>query len=226
MCAIMLSGLFFSASATTIPRNETVWGAGFGQNTGSYQPWNTGTNQAWATYLMYEPMFGTNVATGSIIDWLGKSIGWGSTNTTIVITLRSDLHWTCLDPSLTLGITNTTQINATDVKYSFEIHQQMGQIASLVQRVGNISTAFVVVNATTLNVNILPKYNGSSEVMRQLTYGFLIMPAVVWQDINKTKSGKLEDFANNWVDGSTPAKWKVASGMYLPYYCTVLEVHF
>ncbi len=163
-------------------------------------------------------MFGTNVASGTLICWLGESIGWGSTNTTIVITLRSDLHWTSLDPSNTLGVTSTTQITADDVKYSFQIHQQKGQIASLVQRVGNISTAFEVIDATTLHVNILPQFNGSSEVMRQLTYGFLIMPRLIWQDINTTYSGNLELFANNWMDGTTPAKWQVASGMYLPYY--------
>jgi len=218
-CAIMLSGLIVHpASAIVIQRSQTVWAAGFGQNTGSYQPWNTGSNQAWTTYLSYEPMFGTNVATGSLIYWLGRSIVWASNKTTIVITLRSDLHWTSFDPSHVLGVTNTTAITTADVKYSFQIHQQMGQLTSLVQRVGNIATAFKVINSTTLNVNLLPAYNGSSEVMRQLTYGFLIFPKAVWENINATYDGDLQFFANNWLDGTTPAKWQVASGMYMPYY--------
>jgi hypothetical protein len=220
--AIMLVNVV-PASATTIPRNETVWGAGFGQNYLSYQPWNMGSNQGWTTYLMYEPMFGTNVATGSTINWLGKSIAWGSNDRTIVITLRSDIHWTSLDPANALGITNSTQITTDDVIYTFEILQQMGQVGSLVQRVGDIKTAFVKVSDTQLNVTILPAYAGSSEVMRQLTYGWLIFPKAVWQDINTTKSGALQNFDNSWLAPTTPAKWKVASGMYLPFYSDPLS---
>ena len=200
---------------TTVPRNETVWGAGFGMNTGSYVPWNAGSNQGWTTYLMYEPMFGTNVATGEIIDWLGESIVWDGDDT-IVITLRSSLHWTSLGSSL---VTNTTPITTDDVIYSFEIMQQTGQLGSLVQRVGNISTAFDKVSDTVLNVNILPAYEGSSEVFRQLTYGFLIFPEAVWSDINATYDGDLSSFTNDWQDTAmVPAKWRVASGMYLPYF--------
>ncbi len=200
---------------TTVPRNETVWGAGFGMNTGSYVPWNVGQNQGWTTYLMYEPMFGTNVATGEIIDWLGESIVWDGDDT-IVITLRSGLHWTSLGSSL---VTNTTPITTDDVIYSFEIMQQTGQLGSLIQRVGNISTAFDKVSDTVLNVNILPAYEGSSEVFRQLTYGFLIFPEAVWSDINATYDGDLLGFTNDWQDTTmVPAKWRVASGMYLPYF--------
>lgn len=228
---VMLIGVSTQTSAIgIIPRNQTVWGAGFGQNYASYQPWNTGANQGWTTYLMYEPLFGTNVATGNIIDWLGKSIAWGSDNRTIVITLRSDIHWTSFNT--TLGVTNSTPITTDDVIFSFEIYQQMGQIGSLVQRVGNISTAFVKVSATQLNVTILKAYAGSSEVMRQLTYGFPIFPKAVWQDINstagyapvnKTLAGQnLQKFDNNWLT-DTPSKWKVASGMYMPYYADPLS---
>ncbi len=217
LVAMLLSG--FSAqpavAQTTVPRNETVWGAGFGMNPGSYQPWNMGSNQAWTTYLMYEPLFGTNVATGEIIDWLGESITWQG-NDTIQITLRSDLHWTSIGSSL---VTNTTPITTDDVIFSFEILQQTGQLGSLVQRVGNISTAFEKVSDTVLKVHILPAYRGSSEVYRQLTYGFLIFPKAVWEDINATYNGDLSTYTNDWQDTSmVQAKWRVASGMYLPYY--------
>ena len=199
----------------TVPRNETVWGAGFGMNTGSYQAWNMGSNQGWTTYLMYEPMFGTNVATGEIIGWLGDSIAWLNT-TTIQITLRSNLHWTSIGSSLA---TNTTAITTDDVIYSFEILQQTGQLGSLVQRVGDVSTAFEKVSATVLKVHVLPSYDGSSEVYRQLTYGWLIFPKAVWSDINATYSGALSTYTNDWQDTTmVPAKWRVASGMYLPYY--------
>ncbi|TFG94783.1 hypothetical protein E4H12_14550, partial [Candidatus Thorarchaeota archaeon] len=195
----------------TVSRNETVWGAGFGMNTGSYQPWNMGSNQGWTTYLMYEPMFGTNVATGEIISWLGDTIVWDG-NDTIVITLRSGLHWTSVGSNL---VTNTTAITTDDVIYSFEILQQTGQVGSLIQRVGNISTSFEKVSNTVLNVHILPAYEGSSEVFRQLTYGFLIFPEAVWSDINATYAGDLSTFTNDWQDTTmVPAKWRVASGMY------------
>jgi len=203
------------SAQANVPRNETVWGAGFGMNPGSFQPWNMGSNQGWTTYLMYEPMFGTNVATGEIIGWLGKTIEWVNT-TTIQITLRSDLHWTSVGSSLA---TNTTAITTDDVIYSFRILQQTGQLGSLVQRVGNVSTAFEKVSATVLKVHILPLYQGSSEVYRQLTYGFLIFPKAVWQDINSTYAGDLSTHTNDWQDTeAVPAKWRVASGMYLPYY--------
>jgi len=220
--SIMVAAMILSSftmrpvsAQTTVPRNETVWGAGFGMNTGSYQPWNMGSNQGWTTYLMYEPMFGTNVATGEIIGWLGDSIAWLS-NDIIQITLRSDLHWTSIGSSL---VGNTTAITTDDVIYSFEILQQTGQLGSLVQRVGDISTAFEKVSNTVLKVHILPLYEGSSEVYRQLTYGFLIFPKAVWEDINSTKAGDLSTYTNDWQDTEmVPAKWRVASGMYLPYY--------
>jgi peptide/nickel transport system substrate-binding protein len=184
-------------------------------NTGSYQPWNMGSNQGWTTYLMYEPMFGTNVATGEIIGWLGDSIEWQGDDI-IQITLRSDLHWTSIGSSL---VSNTTAITTDDVIFSFEILQQTGQLGSLVQRVGNISTSFEKVSNTVLNVHILPAYSGSSEVYRQLTYGFLIFPKTVWSDINATNDGDLSTYTNDWQDTSmVPAKWRVASGMYLPYF--------
>ena len=220
--AIMVAAMVYSGvnvmlvtAQGSVPRNETVWGAGFGMNTGSYQPWNMGSNQGWTTYMMYEPLFGTNVATGEIIGWLGDSIAWLG-NDTIQITLRSDLHWTSIGSSL---VSNTTAITTDDVIYSFEILQQMGQLGSLVQRVGNISTAFTKVSATVLNVSILHSYEGSSEVYRQLTYGFLIFPKAVWEDINATHAGSLSTYTNDWQDTTmVPAKWRVASGMYLPYY--------
>jgi len=220
--AVMVAAMAFSSvnvrpvlAQASVPRNETVWGAGFGMNTGSYQPWNMGSNQGWTTYLMYEPLFGTNVATGEIIGWLGDTIAWQGTDT-IQITLRSDLHWTSIGSSL---VSNTTAITTDDVIYSFEILQQTGQLGSLVQRVGNVSTAFEKVSNTVLKVHILPLYEGSSEVYRQLTYGFLIFPKAVWQDINTTNAGDLSTYTNDWLDTvAVPAKWRVASGMYLPYY--------
>jgi peptide/nickel transport system substrate-binding protein len=220
--SIMLATIVISSfntrpviAQTTVPRNETVWGAGFGMNTGSYQPWNMGANQAWTTYLMYEPMFGMNVATGEIIGWLGDSIEWQGDDV-IQITLRSGLHWTSIGSSL---VSNTSAITTDDVIFSFEILQQTGQLGSLVQRVGNVSTAFEKVSNTVLNVHILPSYAGSSEVYRQLTYGFLIFPKAVWSVINATYSGDLSTYTNDWQDSEmVPANYRVASGMYLPYY--------
>lgn len=176
-----------------------------------------GANQAWTTYFMYEPMFGTNVATGKIINWLGENITWVN-STAIQIKLRSDLHWTSLGSSL---VTNTTQITSDDVIYTFQILEQTGQIGSLVGRIGHInSTSFVKVNATTLVVFIHNStYAGSSEVYRQLTYGWLVFPKVVWSDINATYHGDISTFTNDWQDTTmVPAKWRVASGMYLPYF--------
>ena len=221
MMAAMIVSSFSSKpvlAQATVPRNETVWGAGFGMNTGSYQPWNMGANQAWTTYLMYEPMFGTNVATGEIIGWLGDTIEWQGDDT-IQITLRSDLHWTSVGSTL---VSNNTPITTDDVIFSFELLQQTGQLGSLVQRVGNISTAFEKVSDTVFNVHILPAYAGSSEVYRQLTYGFLIFPKAVWSQINATKD--LSTFTNDWQDTEmVPANWRVASGMYLPYFHDATE---
>ena len=215
MGVMVLSSFNPIVAQTTVPRNETVWGAGFGMNTGSYVPWNAGSNQGWTTYLMYEPMFGSNVATGEIICWLGDSIEWLDTDT-IQITLRDSLHWTSIGSSL---VTNTTPITTDDVIFSFEIYEQTGQIGSLVQRVGDISTAFEKVSDTVLNVHILPAYAGSEEVYRQLTYGFLIFPEAVWSDINATYSGDLSTYTNDWQDTEmVEDDWKVASGMYLPYF--------
>jgi hypothetical protein len=218
--AIMLVGMGSASALGNVPRNETVWGAGFGQTVGDYQPWNLGSNQAWTTYLMYEPMFGTNVANDSVIDWLGQSIAY-TNSTAITITLRSDLHWTEMGTN-SLEYTNSTPITTTDVQYTFKLLAQNGEIPSIVQAVGAVNSAtFQIVSSTVLVVHILPLYAGTSEIMRQMEYGYPILPATVWQAINATyfaTTHGLAGFANDWLSSGFTTSWEVASGMYLPYY--------
>jgi ABC-type transport system substrate-binding protein len=160
--------------------------------------------QGWDTYLMYEPMFGTNAADNTLMTWLGQSITW-TNSTTITIVLRNGIKWTDGSPIIT-----------QDVQYTFKLLQQLNQTVSLIDRIGPISNSSMeIVDLRTIKVHINPGYANSSEVYRQLVYGRLIVPKKVWAQINASVPS-LSSFTNDWNSAGFNSAWKVASGMYLP----------
>jgi len=238
--AIMFSSVSTVQGLAAVPRSQTVWGAGQGQVFGLMNPYCTSNTPDWTTFLMYEPLFGINVATNTNINWLGRSIAWIN-STELVITLKSDAHWTALGTTLA---TNTTAVTADDCIYSYKLMETIGNIPSLLERLAghHVSTSFVKVNATAFAVNTDPAYADSAEVYRGIVNQLPIVPMAVWVDINNTinnsggyvapnasmVSKNLNAFANDWLGTYTntssgkavsfPAKWMVSSGMYLPYY--------
>ena len=200
----------------TVPRDKTLWGTGYHPHPTSFVPCILDWGQGWDTYIMYEPVFGTDVATGELIPWLGESIEWvdGSDGTQIEVKLREGISWT-----------DGEAITPDDVKFSYYLYGAFSEspegkywhMGAFQTRVGNMSN-FEVVDARTYRVTILPEYAYSSVVWRQMTQSFLIFPEHVWSEIEANYSDYVPTFANDWTDEDTPEEWKVASGMYLPYW--------
>jgi len=234
--AMMLTSVNTATTTATssIPRNETVWGSGQGMTFTTNNPYVTSTTQSWTTYLMYEPLFGINVANNSMIYWIGRSIVWVN-STCIEVTLKSDAHWTSFDTNNTLGVTNTTEITSTDCVFSYELMAQQGQIPSLLPQLatGSVATSFVVVNTTSFDVLVSSNYANSAEVFRGIVNQLPILPKAVWSNINATETkgatntstvaADMNAFTNDWLASGFPAKWMVCSGMYVPYYADTAE---
>ena len=203
-----------------IPRNKTLWVYGYLQYLSSFNPLlMDGDHQGWDTYIMYEPMFGTNAANGELINWLGEDIRWAN-STTIEVVLRDGIYWVKMTPS---GPVYERPITSEDAQYSYLLYGAFDEspdfcdyMASFRDRVGSISN-FEIVNDRVFRVHIKPEYANSSVVWRSLTRSFLILPKHVWTEIVANFSNVLL-FKNDWMEPAMPTEWKVASGMYLPYY--------
>ena len=200
-------------SAIVVPREKTLWGTGYHPHPTSFCPCIMDWGQGWDTYIMYEPMFGTDVATGELIKWLGEDITWIN-STTIEVTLREGIHWTDGNP-----------ITSEDVQFSYYLYGGFDEspegkywhMGGFAARVGPMSN-FEIVSNRTFRVHIKPEYADSSVVWRSITRSYLIVPKHVWTEIEEAYPDWIPTFANDWQEAATPEEWKVASGMYLPYW--------
>ena len=74
--------MFSPVYAIEIPHEDIMWEAGYWSALTDFNPIEMNDVMGWDKYLMYEPLFGTDVATGHLIKWLGKSIQWEDDGTT------------------------------------------------------------------------------------------------------------------------------------------------
>jgi hypothetical protein len=227
----------------TTPRNQTVVLSGYWPD----PSWATSVpiimdwGQCMETYIMYEPLFGTDAASGTIIKWLGESINWVN-STCIKVTLRSGIYWVKITDwdawvAGTGGVSIYRPITAEDVKYSFYLYGAFKEsgagytpgvegdgrywhLNSLRDRLENKSmNDFVIESDRVFYIRINPNYANSLVVWRRLTAGYLIVPKDVWQEIEEAYPGWLPNVGNIWTDPQFRAahpNWLVASGMYLP----------
>ncbi|MEM2971061.1 MAG: hypothetical protein QW270_01365 [Candidatus Bathyarchaeia archaeon] len=222
-----------------VPRDKTISVSGYWPD----PAWATSVpcimdwGQCMETYIMYEPLFGTDVGATEPhrIKWLGENIEWLDP-TTIKITLRKkDIgggkyapYWVKITDwdawqACTGGVEYYRPINATDVWFSFYLYGGLPEspdgkywhAGALRDRI----TSMEIVDDKTLLVHIKPEYANSVVVMRRLTASYLIVPFDVWQQI-EAQFGWIPDVKNIWTDPVFRADhpdWLVASGMYLPY---------
>jgi peptide/nickel transport system substrate-binding protein len=163
------------------------------------------------TYFMYEPVFGLNVATGELICILGESIEW-TDSTTITITLRAEPYWN-----------DGTPITSADVLFSYKYYgayaDWTGPSSGGMSALQDSVSSWEAPDDTTIIVHLEPEYADSVTVYRQLTRSYLIVPKHVWELIEAEYPGaELTGFLNDWGAADFPEEWKVASGMYLPYW--------
>jgi hypothetical protein len=228
LLSVFLSSISPVSAQPAIARENIMWGAGFWAGLTSFNPLfdNSGTAQGWGTHLMYEPLFGTDVASGAIIDWLGQSIGWVN-STTIKIMLRSGCRWSIIKDwaGWTAGTytpEDNGSITADDVLYSWWLSGAYPDSPSAATGMSALHTSprvtsFEKVNATEILVHLNSTYANSNVVWRTLTNGYLIVPKAVWKPIYTALGAGYLAFANDWTNSSYPYP-RVASGMYLPWY--------
>lgn len=214
------------AKAQAIPHEEIVWGAGYWPALTNFNPIRMNDGMGWDTYLMYEPLFGVNVVNGELIKWLGEEILWEDDGKTVHVTLRKGIYWVKLTDA---GPQFYRNITSEDVQYTYFLTGAFPKspaaaywMDGLADRVdeSRYSGGFEIVNAREFKVHIKPQYAYSTVVWRIMTRGYLIVPKDVWMEINATTRDYLA-FTNNWLDPNFNPKWKVASGMYLPWYRSV-----
>jgi len=230
LLAVFLSNIS-SVSAIEIPRENILWGAGYWPSLTNFNPIRMNDGMGWDTYLMYEPLFGTDVATGQLIKWLGESIQWEDDGTTVHVTLNDGIYWVKIaDWTGWVAETYTPvkyrNITTEDVNYTYFLTGAFPDsppaaywMDGLAARVNETvyKGGFEIVNDREFKVHINSTYAYSSVVWRIMTRGFLIVPKDVWMDINAT-TGDYLAFTNNWLDPGFNPAWRVASGMYLPWY--------
>ena len=217
---------------TETPRDETLWACGYPPEPKSFIPAIIDWGQGWDTYIMYEPLFGTDVASGQLIKWLGEKIEWVN-STCIKVTLRKPgvppyydgIYWVKItDWDAWQAGTGYAEyyrpITTEDVKYSFQLYQQYQGLGDFLTHLeGNSWNSFIIENNQVFSVKIKPEHAWSQIVWQTLTSAYLIMPKDVWQQI-ETAYPWIPNFPNDWTNNTTPGtppKWRIASGMYLPW---------
>jgi hypothetical protein len=238
LVVMCLSNVYTVSSAnwftyTTPPRSELLVCAGYSADVTDFNPlqYDSG-NMGFDVGIMYEPLFGQNLATGTQINWLGKSISWVN-STAIDVVLRSDIYWVNLTAS---GPVNYRPITAKDVNYTFWLYGGFFSsgtwctyLNGLRDRLENNGTSndlnsFVIISDHEFVIRLNPAFANSDVAFRAITKNVLILPWDVWTQImSDTKDGYATtplSFANDWTgqSQSMPQAWMVASGMYLPWY--------
>jgi len=219
---------------TTPPRNELLRFAGYSAPPTDFNAlqWGSG-NMGFDVGVMYEPLFGQNLATSTQINWLGKSITWVN-STAIDVVLRSDIYWVNLTTS---GPVKYRPITTQDVNYTLWLFQGFHSspsvsnpiLTGLRDRLENNGTnndlnSFVILSDHEFVIRLNPIFANSDVAFRTLTKNLAILPWDVWTQImSDTKDGYAANplsFANDWTNTTqvTPQAWMVASGMYLPWY--------
>jgi hypothetical protein len=220
---LLLNGYPLLVYAQAIPHEEIMWGAGYWPALTNFNPIRMNDGMGWDTYLMYEPLFGVNVASGELIKWLGKNIQWEDDGKTVHVTLRDGIYWVKLTDA---GPEYYRDITTEDVKYTYFLTGAFPNsppaaywMDGLADRVdeSQYPGGFEIVNATDFKIHINATYAYSTVVWRVMTRGYLIVPKEVWMAINAT-TGDYLAFNNDWLAPSFNPEWKVASGMYLPWY--------
>jgi len=218
-CTLIIA-LLVASSATIlpvtaqqqIPRSETLQISGYEGPPTALRPWDIAGQAGFAFFVMYEPLFGVNIAKGSaaedLLKIVGESIQWID-STTIEVKIRDQAKWTDGQP-----------ITSADVEYSYGVYGLANDTKAWVSQdalpLRERFASWENVNDKTFRVHIKPEYPNSAVVWRHMTLSYNILPKHVWEAIEAQYGENMRTFANDWQNESMPAEWKVASGMYLP----------
>jgi ABC-type transport system substrate-binding protein len=226
---IFISNVSPASAQVTLPkREEVIWGAGYWPGLTNFNPIRVNDGMGWDTSIMYEPLFGTDVASGQDFGWLAeKPPEWDDTGTILTVTLRKGIYWVKIADwagwqAGTYVPEKYRDITTEDVEYSYFLtgaFPNSPAAATWMNALQDRVTEFEIVDDRVFRLHLNPSYAWSKIVYRVITRGFLIVPKDIWMDINAT-TGDYLAFTNDWSNPNFPAKWRVASGMYLPWYIT------
>ncbi|MEM2821583.1 MAG: ABC transporter substrate-binding protein, partial [Thermoproteota archaeon] len=231
LAIVLPAGVPLTSAQREIPRNKIVWGCGYWPDESNFNPVTQLEGACgWDVVLMYEPMFGVDAASGQLIKELGESIEWINDGLGVKVTLRSGIYWVKItDWSAwsgttevsTAGVEQYRPITTEDVKYSFFLYGAFPDSPPSAYYMGGLKTRmreFEIVDERTFIVHLKDEYRYSSVVWRTLTRAYPILPKDVWEEVYAGSWDNINAFTNDWAKPDFPAEWRVASGMYLPWY--------
>ncbi len=203
--ALMLTSIISTVVPTTTQgRSNTVWAAGYQTKAEDFMPYSN--NPAYGVAFMYEPLFGYNFLKDVPIPVIGSTYTWADNGAYVTVDLNPAATWS-----------DGEKIDADDVVFSYNLAaDQIKFQADMDERLASISA----VDADTVRFNLKSDYYFSSKLFEWLTTDVYIVPEHVWEEIvvQEGDEGNLDEFNNDWFDGTFDEDWKVCSGPYTPYY--------
>ena len=204
-----------------VPRNESVWMAGY-WNTGhsSMNPFIGTGNDYSGVFFMYMPLFDTNsqvyadyTAPANLVPLLGVNASWSVTGDKLTVFINPDAKWSDGSP-----------VTVNDVIFSFQAWTGLNKTSTGYKGAGIFHTdlspqiaSFTSPAAHQVVITLNNGYYFSKGVYEDLLIGGApVVPQKVF-------SGKDDSYTNNWFTESTtsiPEANRIVDGPYKPYATT------
>jgi len=208
--ALMFSSFTYSALGfAKTPRNQTVWGTGYGTWGLRLNPYD-GSPQ-WSCGFMYESVFAFNGVFQTLIPAIGTDMSWSADGRTLTINLDPTAKWS-----------DGSSITPEDVKYSFEL------AAAQTRWSGMDDWESITTGTNQVIFHQMANTTFSYGLFTRLTTDVPVVKKSVWTDIcryvnnDTAPAGGVTDLAtfdNYWFgklenETAFPDAWKVISGPY------------
>ena len=205
--------------SVNVPRNESVWMAGY-WNTGhsSMNPFIGTGNDYSGVFFMYMPLFDTNsqtyadyTAPENLVPLLGVNASWSSIGDKLTVNINPNAKWS-----------DGTPVTAVDVIFSMQAWTGLNQTSTGYKGAGIFHTdlapqiaSITATSSTQVVLTLNSGYYFSKGVYEDLLIGGApVVPQKVF-------SGKDDSYTNNWfTDTSITAANKIVDGPYQPYATT------
>ena len=217
MGAIGVEATTAATPSTDVPRNESVWMAGYWNNgASSMNPFIGTGNDYSGVFFMYLPLFDTNsqiytdyLNPVNLVPLLGLNANWNIDGSKLTVNIRPQAIWS-----------DNTSVTANDVVFSLQAYTGTNSTAykgagifksDLAPQIHSI----VATSRTQVQITLNNGYNHSEAVYEDLLIGGApVVPLKVFQ-------GKSDSFTNNWFfDTSLTSAMKIVDGPYMPYAST------
>lgn len=202
-----------TTASTDVPRNESLWMAGYWNNGhSSMNPFIGTGNDYSGVFFMYLPLFDTNSQVYSdylnptnLVPLLGSDASWSSDGSQLTVNLRPQAKWS-----------DGTAVTSADVVFSLQAYTGMttdyGSTGIFQGDLKHQIASITAPSTTQVVITLKSGYYHSEAVYEDLLIGGApIVPKAVF-------SGKDNNFDNNWFTNSNvTSAMKIVDGPYKPY---------